>query len=69
MNVTVKEFGITMEIKNKGIEFEVHDGQGSKHKGDLVLNKAGLTWCKGKRPPKNGRRIRWKEFIEWAETQ
>lgn len=66
MKVTVKDFFISMEIKNKGIELDIYDNNG-KHKGDLVVTKSGLTWCKGKTTVANGKKITWKKFIEQME--
>ena len=47
MKVSVKDFAVSMEIKNKGIELDVYDNAG-KHLGDLVVTKTKLVWCKGK---------------------
>ena len=41
MKVTVKDFAVSMEIKNKGIELDVYDNDG-KHLGDLVVTKTKL---------------------------
>jgi hypothetical protein len=69
MDVTVKEFNVKMEVKNSGIEFEVREPNGGRHKGDLVLSKAGLTWCEGKKHKQNGKIIKWNDFIQWVESQ
>jgi hypothetical protein len=56
-----------MTIKNKGIELDVYGNDG-KHRGDLVVNKSGLTWCKGKTAPANGKKIKWDAFIMYMES-
>jgi hypothetical protein len=66
VKVTIKSFDVQMEVKNKGIEFEVRSPNG-EHLGDVVLTKTGLVWCKGKTDPKNGRRVSWEKFIDFAE--
>ena len=58
--------GVQMEVKNKGIEFEVRSPHGD-HLGDVVLTKTGLVWCKGKTDAKNGFKVSWNKFIEFAE--
>ena len=63
MKVTIKNFDVEMEVKNKGIEFEVRSPDGNNHLGDVVLTKAGLVWCKGKTSPENGKKMSWKKFI------
>lgn len=66
MKVTIKQFDVAMEIKNKGIEIDVCDPQGA-HLGDLIINKTRLVWCKGKTSPQKGIKISWKKFIEYME--
>lgn len=56
MKVSVKDLSVSMEIKNKGIELDVYDTKG-KHKGDLVVTKSGLIWCKGKTTAANGKKL------------
>jgi hypothetical protein len=63
MQVSVKDLSVNMEIKNKGIELDVYDNDGS-HLGDLIITKTTLTWCKGKTARGNGKQASWKEFIE-----
>lgn len=57
-----------MELKNSGIEFEVRDTKGN-FRGDLVLSKSKLTWCKGKTSKDHGTDISWDEFIEIMENR
>ena len=68
MNVSIKNFDVAMEVKNKGIEFDVADTQGA-HIGDLVVTKAKLIWCKGKTGRKNGSEITWSDFIAYMESK
>ena len=67
MKVSVKDFGVDMEVKNRGIEFEVHDNAGN-FKGDCYVTKSGLIWCEGKTQKKNGIRVSWDEFIDWMNS-
>lgn len=68
MNVKVKDWGILMEIKNKGAELEIRT-PGGKFLGDLVVTKSGLTWCPGRVDRRNGKRVTWDEFIEHMESR
>jgi hypothetical protein len=67
MKVSVKDFAVTMEIKNKGIELDVYDNSGT-HLGDLVVTKTKLVWCKGKTSVANGKEITWDKFIKHMEA-
>jgi len=69
MKVTIKSFDVGMDVKTKGIEFQVHSPDGAKHLGDIVLNNRGLTWCKGRTTPAKGTKVSFTEFIEWAEQK
>lgn len=64
MKVTVKEFNVDMEVKTKGIEFEVRSPNGKKHLGDLVLTKSSLIWCQGQTRPEKGHKVDWDTFIK-----
>jgi hypothetical protein len=68
MKVSIKDLSVSMEIKNKGIELDVYDNQGS-HLGDLVVTKSGLTWCKGRIRRENGKPVSWQGFIDWMESE
>jgi hypothetical protein len=68
MKVSIKNFAVTMEIKNTGIELDVYDND-DKHRGDLVVTKTGLTWCKGRTTPANGKKISWEDFITYMEAR
>ena len=69
MKVVIKSFDVDMEVKNRGIEFEVRSPDDEHHFGDVVLTKTGLIWCRGRTDRTNGVRISWKKFIEFAEEQ
>ena len=58
MKVTIKKFDVQMELKNNGMEIEVRDTN-DEFKGDLIVSKSGLTWCKGKAQRKNGFKKSW----------
>lgn len=68
MKVNIKKFDVEMEVKNKGIEFEIRDGK-DVFLGDVVLTRKGLIWCQGKTDRKNGKSIDWEEFIKWANSR
>lgn len=63
MKVSIKSFDVAMEVKNKGVEFEVYDNDG-QHLGDIVLTKKWVIWCDGRTRQENGIRVRWAEFIK-----
>lgn len=68
MKISIKKFKVEMELKNSGIEFEVRDQKGN-FKGNLILSKSKLTWCKGKTSKDNGKDISWDEFIHYMENK
>ena len=68
MNVSIKSFDVEMNVKNKGVEFQVSDPAG-KFLGDCIVTKTGLTWYKGKTRPPNGKKIKWDDFIALLEKQ
>jgi hypothetical protein len=62
--VKIKDFGIDLEVKNKGMTLDVwEDG---RHLGDIRITKTGLTWCNGK--SHMGPKVSWDEFIEWMNS-
>ncbi|WP_301234572.1 hypothetical protein [Pandoraea cepalis] len=65
MKVVVKDFSVNMELKNNGMELQVH-GNDDKHLGDLIVNKTRLEWCDGRTRAGNGVQISWKDFIAYA---
>ncbi|MFD0988356.1 hypothetical protein [Methyloligella solikamskensis] len=68
MEVKIKSFDVDMDVKTKGIEFQVRSPDGKTHHGDLILGKGNLEWCKGRTHRGKGKKIPWKKFIEWAES-
>ena len=66
MKVKIKKFGVDMEVKNIGVEFQVHDNEGN-FLGDCYVTKAGLVWCRGRTRKANGASVSWQEFIGWME--
>ncbi len=69
MKLEIKKFEIEMEIKNKGIEIAVVDNADEKHRGDLIIGKKYLIWCRGRTTRKYGKKITWDNFIQFMETQ
>lgn len=68
MKVHIKNFQVDMEVKNAGLEFQVDDSEG-KQLGDLYVTKANLIWCNGKTQKANGEKIKWEDFIAWANER
>ncbi|MDQ0359125.1 hypothetical protein J2S22_006081 [Rhodoplanes tepidamans] len=62
--VKIKEFGLDLEVKNKGVTLDVYEG--GKHLGDIQITKTGLTWCNGKAA--TGPKVSWQEFIDWMNS-
>jgi hypothetical protein len=62
MEVRIKDFTVDMDVKTKGIEFEVRDTTG-KFLGDCYVTKTGLEWCNGKTTQGKGKKIVWEKFI------
>jgi hypothetical protein len=50
--VSIKDLAVDMDIKTKGLELDVYDGD--THLGDLYVTKTGLVWCKGKTTKRKG---------------
>jgi len=68
MKVVIKEFGLDMEVKNRGIELEIRRADGKKHLGDLVVTKTQIIWCKGRTSREKGKHVAWDDFIAWMES-
>ena len=64
MKVVIKSLQVDMEIKNKGVELEIFEANGTSRLGDLVITKTDLIWCAGKTRRENGVKIKWPAFIE-----
>lgn len=62
MKVAIKSFDVEMHLKNKGIEFEIYDNQGS-HLGDCYLTKTSVIGCPGRTRHENGIKVSWGDFI------
>ena len=66
MNVSIKDFAVSMELGNKGLELDVYDNEGT-HIGDLCIGKATIEWCKGRTHRGNGIKKSWNEIIRFFE--
>ena len=64
MKVRIKDMTVEMDVKTKGIEFEVRDNDGT-FRGDCYLTSTGIVWCEGKTSKKNGVKVDWNDFIDW----
>lgn len=69
MNVKIKKFDVNVDVKTKGIEFEVRTPDGKAQLGDCRLTMTGLTWCPGKTSKKNGIMVKWPEFIDLLSSR
>ena len=63
MKVLIKSFDVDMDVKSKGIEFEVRSPDNADQLGDCYLTMTGLIWCKGKTGKKKGVKMDWQELI------
>lgn len=66
MRVSIKDFAISMELGNKGLELDVYDTRGS-HLGDLCIGRATIEWCKGRTRRGNGIKKSWQDLIRFFE--
>ena len=49
IRVKIKEIKADIELKNNGMEIEVRDEkEDGARLGDIIIARAGITWCKGK---------------------
>ncbi len=62
MKVRIKSFDVEMQVKAKGIEFEVRSADDAEQLGDCYLTMTGLTWCAGKTTKDYGVKISWQDF-------
>lgn len=70
MRVNIKKFNVQMSVKNKGIEFEVYEpGEEGKFLGDCIITRTSLIWCEGKTTRKNGKKIKWNDFIKMMNDE
>lgn len=63
MKVKIKDLGIPLEIKSKGVEIDVSDNQ-DKHVGDLYVTMTNLIWCKGRTTRAKGTKVSWDNFMK-----
>ena len=63
MKVSIKQFDVEMDVKNRGIELEIRTPKGD-FLGDVVLTKTQIIWCEGKKDRKNGKCLTWDKFRE-----
>jgi hypothetical protein len=64
MKVSIKDFGVQVDLGNKGMVLDVYDNSG-RFLGDLRIGKATLEWCPGKTRAGNGVRKSWENLIGW----
>lgn len=72
MKVGIKQLDVNMDLKRKGMELSVYNGDDT-HLGDLFINQAQVTWCSGRSTPwSGGIKMSWNEFIhameEWGSN-
>jgi hypothetical protein len=68
MQVKIKKFAVDLEVKSKGVEFQVHDNKGN-FLGDCYVTMTGLEWCSGKTTQGNGKKIKWEDFIAKMKSE
>jgi hypothetical protein len=68
MKVWIKSFDVDMQLKSKGIEFEVRSADDAEQLGDCYLTMTGLIWCAGKTSKDNGLRVNWQDFISICQS-
>ena len=64
MNVSVKSLYADIELKQNGMELEIHSPNDNKRFGDCYVTMVGLTWCKGKVVKDNGVLVKWEDLME-----
>ncbi len=68
MKVLIKSFDVGMQVKAKGIEFEVRTPDDQEQLGDCYLNMVGLIWCKGRIQPRKGIKVSWKNLMAICQS-
>ena len=69
MNVKIKNFDVDVDVKTRGIEFEVRTPDGKAQLGDCYLTMTGLIWCRGKTSKPKGIQIQWQQFMDLLATK
>jgi len=68
MEVSIKDFNMSIKLGNKGMELDVYDNKGN-HLGDLQIGKAKLVWCKGRTTAEKGIRVSREDMIEFFDSK
>lgn len=69
MEVWIKSLQVEMQVKQKGIELEVRNADGTEQLGDCYATMTGLIWCKGKTQKRNGVKISWEDLITICKSE
>jgi hypothetical protein len=69
MEVWIKSLQVEMQVKQKGIELEVRNADGTEQLGDCYATMTGLIWCKGKTQKRNGVKISWEDLITICKSK
>lgn len=69
MNVKIKSFDVSMDVKKKGIELEIRTPNGDSQLGDCYVTMTGLVWCQGRTNKKNGIKIEWSDLINLMSSK
>ena len=64
MKVNIKKLDVAMEIKTKGIQLDIYDPKNIRL-GDCIITKTKIIWCNGQISRKNGKEIKWQDFIDY----
>lgn len=62
MKVSITDFDVDMQIKNKGVTMAVYSPDGKTYLGKVNITKTGLEWFEGKK--QTGKKVKWEKFIE-----
>jgi len=69
VNVKIKSFDVSMDVKKKGIELEIRTPNGDSQLGDCYVTMTGLVWCQGRTNKKNGIKIEWSDLINLMSSR
>ncbi|MCH7998547.1 MAG: hypothetical protein IIA91_03580 [Chloroflexi bacterium] len=67
MKVSIKDFGVAMDVKQRGIEFQVKEPNGDL-RGDFYLTMKHVIWCEGQTQRQNGKHLTWSKFIDLMDA-